>query len=170
MTLTYRDALPSDASNILDYLNLAGQETANLSFGEEGIGIRIEDETTYLEKIQGDLNEFMILALDQDQIIGIANVTRGKRLRTQHVATLGISLLKSHWNQGIGNALMKQIMDRARVSPGLEIIRLDVRQDNQIAVRLYQKYGFEKIGCFNEEMKIDDVYVAIETMRCILNK
>lgn len=170
MPVTYRHPTPLDAQSILDYLNQAGTESDNLSFGEEGIGITVEDEAIYLEKIQGDLNEFMILALDETKIIGIANVTRGKRLRTQHVATLGISLLKAYWYQGLGTSLMRQIMDLANQSPDLEVIRLDVRSDNLIAIKLYINFGFEKIGSFKEEMKINHEYIAIDQMRCILKK
>lgn len=162
--IQYDDPKPQDAQAILDYLNQAGCESDNLSFGAEGIGITVEDETAYLEKIQNDPNEFMILAKDKDRIIGIANLTRGKRVRTQHVATLGISLLKSHWKQGLGTSLMSQIMTRAQTSD-LEVIRLDVRSDNTIAIKLYEKFGFEKIGCFEEEMKIDGHYIAIDQMR-----
>ena len=164
MTIHYNDPKPQDAQAILDYLNQAGIESDNLSFGEEGIGISLEDETAYLEKIQNDPNEFMILAKENLTIVGIANLTRGKRPRTQHVATLGISLLKSHWHQGLGTELMKQIMDRAKKS-NLEVIRLDVRSDNLIAIKLYTRFGFEKIGCFEEEMKIDGHYISIDQMR-----
>jgi ribosomal protein S18 acetylase RimI-like enzyme len=65
---------------------------------------------------------------------------------------------------------MKLIHEYAQKSSILEIIRLDVRSDNINAIHLYQKFGYEKIGCFAEEMKINGHYVSIDQMRVLLKK
>lgn len=170
MNIHYRNATIEDAQAVLDYLDQVGKESDNLSFGEEGIGYTLEEEVSAIEKTLNSQTDLMILALDQGKIISIGSLHGNKRIRTQHFATLGISVLKSHWNLGIGNEMMHRIMQFARSSEVLKIVRLDVRSDNLIAIKLYEKYGFEKYGQFKEEMMINGAYISIDLMRCILNK
>lgn len=170
MNILYRNARVEDAQAVLDYLDQVGKESDNLSFGEEGIGYTLEEEVSAIEKTLNSQTDLMILAIDQGKIISIGSLHGNRRIRTQHFATLGISVLKSHWNQGVGNEMMLRIMQFARSSDILKIVRLDVRTDNNIAVKLYEKYGFMKYGQFEEEMMIDESYVSINLMKCILDK
>jgi RimJ/RimL family protein N-acetyltransferase len=170
MNISYRTARIDDAQAVLNYLDQVGKESDNLSFGEEGIGYTLEEEMAAIEKSLNSQTDAMILALDQDRIVSIGSLHGNKRMRTQHFATLGISVLESHWNLGIGNAMMKRLMDFAQQSTILELVRLDVRTDNKVAIKLYEKFGFEKYGQFKEEMKIDNAYISIDLMRCVLDK
>lgn len=47
--------------------------------------------------------------------------------------------------QGIGKAIVKYVIKQAR-QHGYACIRLDVFPENQVAVRLYQAFGFEYVG------------------------
>ncbi|MBQ6357175.1 MAG: GNAT family N-acetyltransferase [Solobacterium sp.] len=44
----------------------------------------------------------------------------------------------------------------ARDTAGVDQITLDVRSDNDRAIRLYRKFGFEKTGVFPGYVKIND--------------
>lgn len=170
MQIVTRKAKLEDAQAILDYLNTISTQSDNLSFGEEGIGYTLEEEIAMIEKINQSENQVMFLALDQDKIVSVANLSASSRERMKHHATLGISVLKDYWHLGIGTQMMKLIHEFAQKSSILEIIRLDVRSDNINAIHLYQKFGYEKIGCFAEEMKINGHYVSIDQMRVLLKK
>ena len=41
---------------------------------------------------------------------------------------------------------------------GIEIIELAVRSDNERAIRLYKKHGFQEIGVYKSYFKIDEKY------------
>lgn len=87
-------------------------------------------------------------------LAGTANLGRMPR-RMSHRAELGISVLKSEWNNGIGTELMKHIIDYAKEN-GIEIINLEVRSDNSAAIHLYEKFGFKKTGTIPAFFKIID--------------
>ena len=165
MEIRYRKVKVEDAQTVLDYLDLAGKESDNLTFGEEGLGVTLDEEVAMIEKILAGDNQVMYLALDQNRIVSIANLSTSSRPRMKHVSTLGISVLKDYWHQGIATHMMKLLLDFAQQCESTEIIRLDVRSDNAYAVHLYEKFGFTKIGTFPEEMKINGDYISIDIMR-----
>ena len=49
-------------------------------------------------------------------------------------------------NRGIGNALVEQLKKEAKERK-VERIFLEVRVSNEPAIHLYEKQGFEKVGC-----------------------
>jgi RimJ/RimL family protein N-acetyltransferase len=57
---------------------------------------------------------------------------------------LGIAIHSGHRQQGVGIALMEAIIQQA-VSDGYPSVSLSVDPENQAAVRLYKKLGFEYI-------------------------
>ncbi|HIZ48589.1 MAG TPA: GNAT family N-acetyltransferase, partial [Candidatus Gemmiger excrementavium] len=67
------------------------------------------------------------------------------------------------WGQGVGSALMARLLVFAR-KHGVEIINLEVRSDNLRAIRLYEKYGFRRIGTSPAFFKIGGQYVDAEMM------
>ena len=58
---------------------------------------------------------------------------------------LGIAILPDFRQQGIGAILMKEIIQQARFD-GYKSLSLSVDPDNHLAVRLYEKLGFEYCG------------------------
>ena len=50
----------------------------------------------------------------------------------------------------------------------IEIITLEVKTDNERAIRLYEKYGFEKFGTYRGFFKIDGRYYDADFMNLYL--
>jgi ribosomal protein S18 acetylase RimI-like enzyme len=59
-------------------------------------------------------------------------------------------------NRGIGEALMRDLMDWAKQSPRVLKIELLVRATNERAIRLYTKLGFVEEGRFKNRIKLPD--------------
>lgn len=87
--------------------------------------------------------------------------------RMSHRAELGITVLMSEWGKGLGNRLMETVIDFAEKS-GIEIIELAVRSDNERAIRLYKKHGFESVGVYKSYFKIDEKYADFKLMNLYL--
>lgn len=81
---------------------------------------------------------------------GNAGLTRGK-YRRAHTAGVGISLAAAYRNEGIGTALFACIIDEAR-KLGLRLLELSCFENNPRALRLYEKFGFKKIGTIPGEI------------------
>lgn len=159
-----RKAKVEDAQAILDYLDQIGKESDNLTFGEEGIGYTYEDEVKLIQSFEENLNSTMYLAIDHNKIVSIGNLSASKRERTKHISILGISVLNSHWNQGIGKMMMKTLIEFAKQAPDTKSIHLEVRSDNEVAIRLYQSVGFVKNSTIANMMFIKQKYYDIDLM------
>ena len=166
MSFTIEKAKPEDAAALLDYLRAVGGESDNLTFGAEGIPATVEEETAFLEKNTTSPRSIMLLAKEDGEIIGDGHIEAFSR-RLSHRAGLGITVRKKAWGRGVGTALMERLIAHAREKE-LEIIELQVRSDNLRAIRLYEKFSFQKIGHYPKFLKIGDVYASCELMNLYL--
>lgn len=162
MQINIEKASASDAAEVLKYLRQVGSETDNLTFGAEGLPFSIEAEAQYLTQIENSRDEVMFLAKADSQIVGIASLSRLPR-RMNHRGELAISVMRSHWNRGIGSRLMEQLITFAKKN-AFEFIDLQVRSDNCQAIHLYEKYGFQKLCTHPAFFKVDGVPVAFDYM------
>lgn len=153
-----RNAEVRDAERILRYCKIVGSETDNLLFGSEGLNISVESERIILSNIASREKDIMLVAIeDDDEVVGIGNIGGNMRERISHQARLAISIRQSHWGQGIGSKMMQALIDFAK-SEAIEIITLEVYRDNEPAIKLYKKFGFEEIGYFKNFSKVNGVY------------
>lgn len=169
-TIQIIKARVEDAQSIIEYLDQIGKESDNLTFGEEGIGYTVEDEVKVIQGFEENLNSTMFIALDQDKIISIGNLSASKRDRTKHVSILGISVLKDYWKLGIGKQMMKTLIEFAYLAPDTRSIHLEVRSDNNHAIHLYESVGFKKNSTIPHMMFVKDMYYDVDLMILDLNK
>jgi len=66
--------------------------------------------------------------------------------RRSHAAGLGLGVHDDHCGKGIGTALMSALVDAADNWYALKRLELTVFTDNAPAIRLYEKFGFEREG------------------------
>jgi len=105
----------------------------------------------------------VILALLDEKIVGSADIRRATGRRS-HSGTIGIGVHDDFHGQGIGTALMAQIIDVADNWLNLKRLALTVYSDNERAIRLYEKYGFEREGLLRSYAFRAGQYVDVLTM------
>lgn len=86
-----------------------------------------------------------LVAVEDGVVVGWVNAQRGKRDSMKHVADLGITLTRSARGRGIGEQLMRALEAWARAS-GVRKLTLGVFRDNERAVRLYRRLGYQVDG------------------------
>ncbi|MCI9194487.1 MAG: GNAT family N-acetyltransferase [Angelakisella sp.] len=166
MSFSIEKARPEDAAALIEYLRVVGGESDNLTFGAEGLPATVEEETAFLEKSAADTRSVILLAKEDGEIIGDGHIEAFSR-RLSHRAGLGITVRKAAWGRGVGTAIMERLIAHAR-EQGIEIIELQVRSDNARAIRLYEKFGFVKIGHYPGFLKVDGVYADCDLMNLYL--
>jgi L-phenylalanine/L-methionine N-acetyltransferase len=83
----------------------------------------------------------------------------GTSLRRRHVMGLGISVAQAAQGQGVGTALMAALCEYADRWLNTLRIELTVYTDNEVALRLYRRFGFEIEGTFKAYAMRDGFYV-----------
>ena len=167
--LEIRKATAEDAEKILEYCKIVGGETDNLAFGSEGIfNMTAEREQEYLERVCHSDKDLYLVAEYDGEIVGSCHLTSYSKERLAHRAEIGLSVKKDMWGKHIGTQFMERLLDFARNVAHTEIVSLEVRSDNERAIALYRKFGFETVGTFKGFMKIHGEYVDCDIMRLSL--
>lgn len=157
--LHIRKATPTDAKNIIDYLNHIGGESDNLLFGQDGFSwMTVEKEAELIKTTNSTNQNVLLLGLIGDEIVSISNIQGFPRERTSHRCTLAISVKRHYWNQGVGTAMMKSLLSFAKETAGYSVVELQVKADNTYAIQLYESFGFKKIGRYEKFFKINNIY------------
>ena len=126
----------------------------------------VEHKAVPLETIRKGLgsgsshDDFVVGAFDGSQMVGMAGFFRRHEAKTSHRGHLwGVYISKKYRGQGIGKALLAELLRLARSLPGIEQITLAVSSHNISARRLYEAMGFKMYGCEARAVKIGNVYV-----------
>ncbi len=144
--LVIKEAQPSDALAVINYLNIVGGESDNLLFGKNGFSMSVEEEKKILKSWNDDPNCIMLLGFIDDEIVSSALIRNVNRERIAHNGEVAISVLRAYWHQGIGSKMLQALIDFAHESPNLMQLRLGVRASNTNAIALYEKHGFLNVG------------------------
>jgi RimJ/RimL family protein N-acetyltransferase len=156
--LTLRKPSPDDAINMITYLNIVGGESDNLLFGKDEFHLTVEQEVEYLKKISHDMNTLMILGVIEGLIVSVAQISSSNRKRIGHNSELSISVLKEYWGNGIGNVVMEELIRFAKEHPVIRNVSLGVKADNSKAIKLYEKYGFQRVGIHKDYFNINGTF------------
>jgi len=159
------------------------QDAAELS----KLRIKIDGETENLDREPGEnlltpedfqkliyedsiANTALFLVAEvESKIIGFARCEGSKLRRFRHKAEFGICISKNYWGNGIGKALLENILCWAD-AVGIEKISLTVVETNTSAIQLYKNFGFREEGLLiNDRIHKDGKYYNTVVMGRLLN-
>lgn len=93
-------------------------------------------------------------AIENDKVVGWADITPSSNPRTKHRGGLGMGLLSSHRGKGLGSKLLLKCLEHAKLI-GIEKVELSVYTTNINAIKLYKKMGFTEEGTIKNYRKLD---------------
>jgi putative acetyltransferase len=103
---------------------------------------------------------YNLVAVAGEQVVGLLGIdTFPNKPRRRHAGTFGISVHDDWQGKGVGASLMKACLNMADNWLNLHRLELEVYADNEAAIRLYEKCGFEREGLMREHAFRDGVYV-----------
>jgi putative acetyltransferase len=109
--------------------------------------------------------DVLLVAERDTAVLGAAGLLApSPQVRRRHVMALGISVAPAAQRQGIGSALMAALCDYADRWAGVLRIELTVYTDNEVAQRLYRRFGFEVEGTLRAYALRDGAYVDALSM------
>jgi RimJ/RimL family protein N-acetyltransferase len=157
-TVIIREVRKSDANNLIKYLDKVSCESDFLTFGLGEFGMSLEEEEKFIESVLKKENHLFIVAEVNDEIVGTLSFAAGSRKRVAHVGEFGMSVVKEYWAKGIGTKLITYLLTWSKDSGNIKKINLRVRSDNERAIGLYKKMGFEEEGLRKRELFINDQF------------
>jgi RimJ/RimL family protein N-acetyltransferase len=166
-----RQAVPGDAAELLRGIHsvLAEQSDFFLTQADE-FHVELDQEQTWIQSHIDAENSVMFVALHGDDMIGWANLQGGRRIKQRHHATLGITVVEAWRGQGVGRALMEELLAWAAANPLLEKLKLEVVSTNAVALDLYRSLGFVEEGRHSRDwIKPDGTYQDLISMALFLD-
>lgn len=110
-------------------------------------------------------SKYNLVAVAGDRVVGMASIdTFPNRPRRRHVGAIGICIHEEWHGKGVGTALMRAILDLADNWLNLTRLELEVYVDNDAAIRLYERMGFEVEGTLQQHAYRDGQYVDAKMM------
>lgn len=142
--IAIRPAEPSDAVELVALAAAIGREPGNWLLTTE-TWRPVADERRYLKAVRRHADAAVLVAVDAGQIVGRLSLARDPHPASAHVADLGMMVAVSHRRRGIGHMLLDAAVAWARRS-GVSKLELHVFPWNEPAIRLYERFGFEREG------------------------
>jgi len=156
--LILRRPIIEDAERMIKYLNIIGGESENLLFGKDEFHLTIEQEVEHIKSISNDANTLMILGIIENDIVSVAQINTSNRKRIAHNSEVSISVKKVYWQNGIGSAVMEEIIRFAKEHSTIKNVSLGVKASNKNAITLYEKYNFKRVGVHKDYFNINGIY------------
>ena len=167
--IVIRKAVQLDAKDLIDYFHKIAGQSNNLTFGEGELDVTLAQEEEMIENVSKADNKLFLVVLKDEKIIGNLSFMGGNRPRTQHMGNLGMTVLKSYWGQGIGGALLEYLIDWSKNNPIIRKINLQVKVDNENAIKLYEKYNFKNEGRIERFFLIAGEFFDVYSMGLLID-
>ena len=159
MTITIRRTEPSDAEAV-----------AKIFSGPKVIWGTLQIPYPSIEMWRKRLAEppegfYSLVASTDGEVVGTLGLsTHPNRPRRRHVGSIGMAVCDDWQGKGVGSALMQAAVDLADKWLNLSRLELEVYVDNEPAIRLYKKIGFQIEGTGIKADFRDGEYVDIYMM------
>jgi RimJ/RimL family protein N-acetyltransferase len=146
MNFTIRPAEPADAEALTRLAEAVSSEPEGWLISTNGEWRSVGDERRYLKALRRYPHAAVFVAeRDDGLLVGRLSVARDQHPASAHVADLGLMVAQDARGQGIGSELLAAAVEWAR-GAGVRKLELHVFPWNEPALRLYEKFGFEREG------------------------
>ncbi|MCS1351809.1 GNAT family N-acetyltransferase [Mechercharimyces sp. CAU 1602] len=132
-----------------------------------------EDEDDFARKsrerlereIESDCHHFILGAFQGTDLVGMVGFQREEGRKINHKAVVwGMYIIPELRGSRVGQALLEEVIARARAIEGVEQIQLAVGSWNNGAKKLYERCGFRSWGVEPGAMKVGQRYIDEEWM------
>ena len=95
----------------------------------------------FLQEVEGNGLSRSFVALEGGRVVGYFVAW----FLNQNAHLLNIAVASSHQRKGIGRLMLRYLLDMAKRELK-QLITLEVRESNAVAIELYRSFGFTRIG------------------------
>jgi len=141
----------TDLDDLLEFANAIVEERrTNPELGITSLDRRLRrsDEKRFLDGILLGMkkNEVVsVAAFVGGKVVGHCDVIRRKPTDERHTELFGIVILDRYRGAGIGQMMVKTALEEALCN-GVWLVELQVFAINEVAIHIYEKLGFGRVG------------------------
>lgn len=140
------------SSDYSDYANNSNEWWNNYLFG-------------YLYKH----NAKMLIAQNDNKLVGMIGVLYDKKKRRKHVASIVWFFVESNFRkEGIGKRLLTSMIEDIKMVPYIKKINLLVNAPQEKAISIYKSFGFKISGTLRQELLINDEFIDEHIMELFI--
>jgi RimJ/RimL family protein N-acetyltransferase len=143
-SLVVREAEPGDAPVLVALARAVTAEPEGWLLAEDGWR-SVAEERRYLRALRRYPGAVVLLAEDEESVVGRVSASRDPHPASAHVADVGLMVSAAARRKGVGTALMLAVEDWAH-GAGVRKLELHVFPHNRPAIALYESLGFERVG------------------------
>lgn len=124
----------------------------------------------WLNHLKSDkTSSISLFAKCNEKLIGMVAIVFSNKKKTSHTAELvGNYVDKDFRGQGVGSTMMQSIIDEAKANPRIKKIILEVVATQIPGIKLYEKFGFKKVGVRKDQFFHDNKYYDLIQMERFL--
>lgn len=168
--VNFSTVLPAHAEQY-NYLRLNALLNHPAAFGssyDDEARRSIDDVRERLSHMQKPDN-FVLGAFVQENLCGFVAMRRPSHQKLQHKAYLsGMYVVPEYQRHGIGQDLLREVIQRAKQIDELEVLLITVASGNEAAYKLYASLGFQQYAVEPRSIKLGDEYLDEWMMRLAL--
>ena len=147
-----------DAEQFLNLCKQLDEETQFMMFEPGERKTTFEEQKTQIDALLKQKNQTILVAEQNNQLVGYVAASGGKFIRNSHSAHLVIGILQAFTGQGIGTQLLQTLEEWAK-QQHIHRLELTVMTHNAAGVALYKKQGFAIEGTKRHSLLINGHYV-----------
>lgn len=106
----------------------------------------------------------LLAAVIEGKVVGTAGLHPAENRRRAHAASIGMAVHDAYAGRGAGGALLSALLELADRWLAIKRVELTVWVDNQRAIALYERFGFEREGLLRAYAWRDGAYVDAISM------
>jgi RimJ/RimL family protein N-acetyltransferase len=163
-----REIREDDAEAYLALCNRLDEET-NFRMYEPGErGTSPEQQRRTIRDVLAWDNSTILVAEQDGALVGCLEAYGGKFHRDRHSVYIAVGVLQAYTGKGVGTQLFIEL-ERWALEREVHRLELTVMVDNQRAIALYQKMGFEIEGRKRHALRVDGVFMDEYLMARLLD-
>jgi len=148
-------------------LRLEGLKNYPTSFGgsyEDNLAYSDADWQARLEKGQ------LTFAKAEDELVGTVGFHDYRGEKTVHLYSVyGVYVKPEFQQSGVGTELLNSVLERIKSEPQAHKVKCCVNSQNEAAINLYKKVGFEVVGTQKDELLVNGEFHDELMMELILS-
>ena len=153
-----REAELGDEEELLKLFRALDQETEFMLMEPGERKTTIKKQANIINKVTKTNTRVLFVANEGGKIVGFVGGTGGTVNRQRHSIHIAMGVLASFWSRGIGSQLLRTISTWS-ASNHFHRIELLVIEDNERAISLYKRSGFEIEGVKHDSLLISGKYI-----------